>query len=430
MLARLAGPVVLGNLGMMLMGVVDTIMVGPLGTEALAATTLGNIWVYGTLLPAAGVLHGMDPVVTQAHGAGNGTRVGHALQWALVLCLPLTLVVALLWQVAGVVLAALGQGDHLSATAQAYVSAQAWSILPMFVLWSMRQYLAGRGIVAPATWVAWIANLINVVANWALIYGHLGFEAHGVVGAGIATGLSRSFMAFALVGWVLWRRLHLAAWPGWSRAALDPKGLREILRHGLPSGGQMALEVWGFSATGLLAGRLGATALAAHQIALNLASVSFMVPMGISIAAATRVGNLTGAGDEREARLAARVALAMGASVMTFSALVFFGGRHVLPKLYGVTPEVALLAASILPVAAAFQIFDGTQVVGCGVLRGRGDTQPAFWFNLVGYYVLGLPCAALLAFTLGWGLPGLWWGLVLGLATVAVLLVMRILRRH
>jgi MATE family multidrug resistance protein len=314
--------------------------------------------------------------------------------------------------------------------AEEFVWAQWWSILPFMAWWAMRQYLAGRGIVAPATWLAVLANVVNLAGNWALVYGHLGFEAHGLAGSGMATAISRTFMAAGLAAWIIARRLHAGAWVAWSLAALRPSGQGELLKHGLPAGGQFAAEIWGFSITGLLAGRLGAAQIAAHQLALNLASLSFMLPMGISIAAATRVGNLTGAGDEREARLAARVALGMGATIMLGSALVFVLGRHVLPPLYGVTPDVAAMAAVVLPIAATFQIFDGTQVVGCGVLRGRGDTQPGLWFNLIGYYVLGLPCAWLLAFRFGLGLSGLWWGLVVGLATVAVLLTARILRKH
>lgn len=429
-LARLATPVVLGNIGMMLMNVVDTYMVSGLGGDALAATFIGNIWLIGTVFPIAGILFGMDPIVTQAHGAREGWKCGLALQRALVLCVPLSLVVIAAWLLTERVLLLARQDPGLAHVAQQFAGVQAWSVSPMLVMWALRQYLSGRGIMKPAMWVSIGANAVNLVGNWALIYGHLGFEPHGVLGSGIATSVSRTAMALGLIAWVLVRKLHVGAWSAWSREALSRSGMAELLRHGLPAGGQMALEIWGFSATGLMAGWISRPAVAAHALALNLASLSFMMPMGIAAAAATRVGNLTGAGDEREARVAARTALVLGAGVMTLSALAFVLGRRWLPALFGVDEGVVALAASILPIAAAFQVFDGTQVVGCGVLRGRGDTQPAFWFNLVGYYALGLPLSALLAFRLGLGLPGLWWGLVLGLAAVAVMLVARILRRH
>ena len=429
-LSRLATPVVIGNVGMMAMGIVDTMLVGRLGTNAIAAATLGNIWVAGTMFPLAGILQGIDPIVSQAHGAGDGARCGLALQRALVLALPLSVLTIALWFLAAPVLVAAGQSSPLVTQAAAFVHAQWFSVLPFFVLWSLRQWLAGRGIVQPMMWICAIANVVNAIAAWGLIYGHFGLPAMGIPGAGIATGISRTFMALALIAWVVVRKLHLGGWTRWSREALSGAGLGEVLRHGIPSGGQFGLEMWGFSLTGLLAGRLGASEIAAHTVVLNLASLSFMVPWGVAVAAATRVGNLTGAGDEKEARLAGRVALVLGGGVMLVSATVFLLLRWQLPRIFGVTPEVLGLAAAILPIAALFQVFDGVQVVALGVLRGRGDTQPGFWATLVGYYVLGLPCAWLLAFNLGLGLRGLWLGLVVGLATVAIVLVHRIRSRH
>jgi multidrug resistance protein, MATE family len=272
-------------------------------------------------------------------------------------------------------------------------------------------------------WVVLIANLLNVAANWALIHGHLGLPALGLTGAGIATGLTRSLMLVMLALFTFRAGLHRGAWQPWSRAAVDRAGVAAIVRLGVPVGVQLGLEVWAFQAATLLAGWLGEAELAAHTIVLNVASLSFMVPLGIAMAAVTRVGNLLGAGDPRAAQRAAWVALAMGAAVMGASAVTFVLLRDVLPGFYNRDAAVLALAAGILPVAAAFQMFDGTQVVGGGVLRGMGRTRPAAWFNLVGYYLLGLPVAYALAFRSGWGLAGIWWGLTLGLAVVALALV-------
>ena len=191
----------------------------------------------------------------------------------------------------------------------------------------------------------------------------------------------------------------------------------------------MSLEMWAFQAATLIAGRLGEAELAAHTVVLNVASVTFMVPLGVGMAATTRVGNLLGAGRPDGAQRAAWVALATGAGVMTGSAVLFVVLRHAIPVLYTTDVDVRVLAASIFPVAAAFQLFDGVQVVGSGVLRGMGSTRPAALFNLIGYYVLALPLAAWLTFTLDLGLRGIWWGLAIGLATVAVLLSAWIHRR-
>lgn len=426
---RLAVPAVVGQIALTLMGLVDTLMVARLGTEALAATALGAVWCFGSLLPAMGVLFGLDPIVAQAHGARDGATCGRALQHGLWVSLMLSVPIILLWLLTESVLRLAGQDPALSALAHDYALSQCFSA-PFFLgFCALRQYLSGRGIVTPSTLVVIVANGVNVVLNWALIFGHLGFDAHGVVGAGIATGLSRVFMCVALAALVFGARLHEEAWAPWEPLARAWTGIRALLAHGIPLGAQVGLEVWGFQLAALCAGRLGADSLAAHSIVLQVASFTFMVPFGISFAAATRVGNLIGAGRLADSRLAAWTSIALGAGFMCLSALGFLLLRHAVPRAFDAEPEVLLLAASIMPIAGAFQVFDGTQAVACGVLRGRGDTKPAAVFNLVGYYVLGIPLGWLLAFPLGMGLPGVWWGLVLGLASVAVLLVLRVRAR-
>ena len=428
-LARLAVPVILTQVATTLMGLVDTLMVARLGTDALAATSLGSVWVFGTLLPAMGVLFGMDPIVTQAHGARDTVRTGAALRKGLVVAALVTLPVAALWLVTDRVLLLAGQRADLAALAHDYAVAQVFSI-PFFLgFTALRHSLSGRGVMRPAMWITWLANGVNAVLNWALIFGHLGFEPHGVVGAGVATGLSRVFMFLALLAFVLGFNLHERALFAWDWTVLRWRELRELVGHGVSTGAQVGLEVWGFQSVALLAGRLGAEALAAHSIVLHLASLTFMVPFGLSMAAATRVGNLLGAGDARGSRRAAWVAIATGASFMALSGVTFLLLRWRVPALWRPAPEVLALAVGIMPIAGAFQVFDGTQAVGCGVLRGRGDTRPAALFNLVGYYALGIPLAYLLAFHVGLGLRGLWWGLTLGLFTVAVLLLVRVRRQ-
>jgi MATE family multidrug resistance protein len=289
---------------------------------------------------------------------------------------------------------------------------------------ALRQYLQCRGIVRPAMWVLVIANVFNGVLAWALIFGHLGLPAKGLWGGGLATSLTRAFCFAGLLVLIRWLALHRDAWPRPSREILDARAFRAILVIGLPVAIHFSLEIWAFSGASLLAGWLGATPVAAHTIALNLASLSFMLPLGISQGAVTRVGNLLGAGRAEDAARAAWVAIAFGATVMGACGLGFLLGRAALPRLYTIDPTVIALAASVLPIAAAFQVFDGTQVVCCGVLRGMGRTRPAAWFNLLGYWVLGLPLGAWLAFRAGWGLHGIWWGLCFGLAVVALSLVL------
>jgi MATE family multidrug resistance protein len=422
-MAALGLPVAATQLSTMLLGVVDTIMVGRVSVEAMAAVALANVWIFGTLMFVGGVLFGLDPIIAQAHGARDGERVGRALQTGLGMALLLSVVVALLWTQVESFLLLMGQDPQTSALAARYTRVQIPSI-PFFLVYSaLRQYLQAREHMRPAMWVILVANLVNVIANWALIFGHLGSPALGLVGAGIATSLTRIFSCLGLVAFVLAFRLHEGGWVAWRWSSLSGRELWRLFAIGWPVAVQMALEMWAFSGAALLAGLLGETSLAAHAVALNMAALAFMLPLGISQGAATRVGNLVGAGRGAAAQSAAWISFAMGAGVMCLSALLFVVARDWLPRIY--TPEPAVIAAcsAILPIAAAFQIFDGTQAVGCGILRGMGRVRPAALFNLLGYWILGLPIGGWLALRGGWGLAGIWWGLAGGLAVVAISLV-------
>jgi MATE family multidrug resistance protein len=423
-LAALALPVAATQVSTMLLGVVDTLMLGRFDVSALAAAALANVWIFGTTQVAIGTLYGLDPIVAQAHGARDGARAGLALQRGLALSVYLSIPVALAWTGTEAFLRAMGQDPELARAAARYTLVQLPS-LPFFLAYvALRQYLQGREIVRPAMWVLLGANLLNAFFDWALIFGRLGCPALGLVGAGIATAATRVACLGGLAFWVRVLDLHRGAWVPWTARAWRPVGLREIVALGAPVGVQTSLEIWAFSGASLLAGRLGADALAAHTIVLNMAALSFMIPLGISLAAVVRVGNLIGAGRPADAQRAAWVALALGAGVMTASATLFLVFRHGLPRLYTPDASVGALATSILPIAAAFQVFDGTQVVGCGILRGMGRTRPAAVFNAVSYWLLGIPLGAWLGLYAGWGLPGIWWGLCIGLAVVAVLLVL------
>ena len=423
-LTALALPVAATQVGTMLLGFVDTVMLGRVGTDALAASSIANVWIYGTTQLALGTLFGLDPIVAQAHGAGRGEIAGRALQRGLVLALALSVPVALVWLAGERFLIATGQDPALARMAHQYTLVQLPSVPFFLAFHALRQYLQGREMVRPALFVMALANVVHVAGNWALIFGHAGLPALGLIGAGIATSVTR-IACFAILLWgVLALRLHAGAWVPWSRDAFAWRGIREILRFGVPVGFQTSLEVWAFSGAALLAGRLGATAVAAHSVVLNMAALSFMMPLGVGLAASTRVGNLLGAGRPAEAQRAAWVAIALGAAVMSVSAAIFVLGRGWLPRIYTPEADVIALGAAILPIAAAFQIFDGVQVVGCGVLRGMGRTRPAAVFNLIGYWLLGLPLGGWLGLRAGWGLGGIWWGLAIGLAAVAILLVL------
>jgi len=420
---RLAAPMIVTQLGGMMLGVVDSMMLGHFSVDALNASALGRIWIFGTQLFAMGVLLGLDPIISQSHGAHDRERLGRALQRGLLVALFLSLPISCLWLFTGRALTLFGQTSELSAMAQSYAIVQLPG-LPFFLCyWVLRSWLQGRGIMRPAMWVMLFANLFNAAANAILIHGLLGFPRLGIVGAGITTAMTQALMFAVLGAIILRRRLQRGAWVPWSARALDPRGLSEILGLGLPVALQFGLEVWAFQIAMLWSGLLGSEALASHVITLNLASISFMIPLGISIAASTRIGNLIGAGRSAQAQTSAWVALGMGCAVMVCTATVFFLGRDVLGRIYTSDAGVVALAATVLPIAAAFQLFDGAQVIGAGVLRGMGRTRPAAVMNLIAFYAVGLPLAWLLAFRLERGLEGLWWGLCAGLGVVATALV-------
>jgi MATE family multidrug resistance protein len=428
-LASLAVPVALAQLAIMGMGFVDLVVVGRVSVEAFAAVAIANPWQYGTLLFANGILMGLDPLVSQAHGAREGERAALALQQGVVLALLMSPWVILAWTQTEEVLVRLGQDPALAHQAERFLRVQIPSV-PFFLVYAaLRQYLQGREIVRPMLWVVLLGNVVNALANWVLVFGHWGAPALGLVGSGLATSLTRVAMFGAGLWLVLAFRLHEGAWVPWSRRALEGAGLRALVAIGLPIAIQMSLEMWAFAGSNFIAGVLGAEAVAAHSLVMNLASITFMVPLGIAQGTAVRVGNLIGAGDVAQAQRAAWLGIGMGALFMTLSAVGFVAGREALPRLY--TPEAVVIAAAaaILPIAGAFQVFDGTQSVASGVLRAMGRPGPAAAFNLVGYWLVALPIGGWLALRTDAGLPGLWWGLCAGLVVVATGLVLLIWRR-
>jgi MATE family multidrug resistance protein len=422
-ITRIAVPVAASHLGTMMLWVVDMLMIGAVGVSELDAVALGRLWIMGTVVVAMGVVMGIDPLIAQAHGAKDAHLMGVTLQRGLIIGLAISVPTAICWLFTGPFLVLTGQDPGLAAEAHRYVTVQIVGIPAILSYVVLRQYLLDRGVAAPVMWTTVIANVVNVFANWVLIFGKLGFPAMGVVGAGVATVVTQFCLLIALATWMATGRGLEGGWTGWSREAFERSGLVRVLQYGAPVGLQLGLELWAFVAANLLAGWIGKIELAAHAIVINLASITFMVPMGISFGVVTRVGNLIGEGRPRDAQRSAWIGLFLGGAVMMLSAAVFIVGREWLPALYTRDAAVIALCAGLLPIAAAFQLFDGVQVVGGGVLRGMGRTRPAAVFNMIAYYGLALPLAYWLGFPGGHGLSGIWWGLAIGLAVVAVLLV-------
>jgi MATE family multidrug resistance protein len=425
---RLSAPVVLAQVGLMMIGVVDTLMLGRVGVTELAAGALGNAWQWTFMSLGLGLVMGIDPLISQAHGRGDGPGTALALQRGIVLALIVSVPIVLACGASERGLLALGQEPAVAALAAQYNLFKLPTV-PCFLVYSaLRQYLQGRGLMGPATWVMWIANAVHVALNWGLIFGRLGMPALGVQGAAIASSISTGLLVVMLALWTVGFRLHAGAWQRWGRLSFSPRGLLQTARLGLPIGLAISLESTAFSLSTTMAGWLGREALASHQVVLNLSALAFMLPLGISQGASVRVGNLIGAGDAEGMRRAAQVSIALGAGVMVFSAVAFSTLRFELPGLYTEDRQVLALAAQILPLAGAFQLSDGTQVVAGGVLRGMGRPDAAAVVNLVGYYALALPCAYAFGFVWGHGLIGIWSSLAAGLTLVAVALLVWVQR--
>jgi len=419
-LLSLALPLMASQVGMMLLGVVETLIVGRAGTSALAAASLGNVWSQGTLFMAMGVVMGADPLLSQAFGAKDHRGAALTFQRGIVLAVLLGLPLSILWLFTAPVMGLFGQDPGLAKLAGTFVAVQAPTAFGFLLFTITRQYLSSQGLVSPALWVVLAVNVANVGITYGLVFGGHGLPALGLLGAGLSGGIARLLLPAGLLLATFGFGLHRRAWLPWGKEAFSARHVGRIARLGFPLGVQFGLEVWAFQIATLLAGRLGEVPLSAHGIVLNLASFSFMFPLGISTAASVRVGNLIGAGDTRGACRAARLSLALGVGVMGFFGAVFFLLRFQLPKLYGAEPDVALACAKVLPIAAAFQILDGIQVVASGILRGLGRTKPAAILNLGGYYGLALPLAYALGLRRGAGLEGVWWGLSAGLFFVAL----------
>jgi MATE family multidrug resistance protein len=425
-MATIAMPVVVVQVGLMLMGVVDTLMVGRVDATSLAAVALGNLYFFNAIVIPMGALMVLDPLVSQAVGASDGVAVRRAIQRGLFLALAFGVVATLIMLPVGPVLRLFRQPVEVVPEARTYVHIGAWSMIPFLGFVVLRQSLQALHRLAPIVVTIVAANLVNAALNYVLIFGHFGFPRLEVAGAALATVVGRWFM-FVVLAVVGWRELrpYLATLDG---QALTWAPVRRMLALGLPIGLQQFLEYSAFAAVGLMMGTFGATQVASHQIALNLAALTFMVPLGVAAAASVRVGNAVGAGDAPRSRRAARIAYLLGGGFMMTTAALFLLVPRQLATMYTADIAVIAITAGLIPIAGIFQVFDGMQAVGAGVLRGLGDTRVPLIAMLSGYWLIGMPVSVFLGFKTPLGPQGLWWGFVAGLAAVGVFLLLRVRR--
>jgi MATE family multidrug resistance protein len=385
---RLAVPVVTVQVGMMAMGVVDTIMVGHVSAQALAAVALGNLFFFSLAVFGMGTLMVLDPVVAQAVGAGDDPAVARAVQRGCIMALLLAVPASVVLTLAAPLFSLARQPAEVIPLAARYSVLTAPGVLPFFLFIVFRQSLQALGRNGPIVRAILAANLANALLNWVLIFGHLGVPAMGVAGSAWATTVSRGLLV-------------LGVWLG-ARRQLAPlvypvrpetwqwKPLRRMLRLGAPIGAQHVLEFGAFAVVALMMGWIGTREMAGHQIAINLAALTFMVPLGVGDAASVLVGRAVGRGDALGTRAAARAAFACGAGFMSLTAAAFLTGPGALARLYTRDPDVIGVAVLLIRIAGVFQVFDGLQVVGAGILRGLGDTRAPMLICLLGYWLLGI----------------------------------------
>ncbi|GIV61578.1 MAG: MATE family efflux transporter [Rhodothermaceae bacterium] len=430
----LALPVVLTQLAQISMGFIDTVMVGRLGPAALAGVALGNAVFFMFLIVCMGVTMAVGPMVSQAYGAGTYEPIGRSVRqglWlGLVLAVPATV---LLWHIGPVLLLA-GQDAATAERAQRYLRAIAWGFLPFLWFVVLRSFIEGVSRPRPVTVIAFAGVGLNVAANYVLMFGKLGFPALGLVGTGWASTFVYWMMFLLLLGYTV-RRHDFRVFRLFERIGRpDGQYFRELFRIGWPIGASMGVEMSLFMMAVMMMGWISPAALAAHQVAIQCAAFTFMVPLGIGMAASVRVGQAAGRGDAGGVRRAGVVAVGLAALFMLGAALVFWTAPRAVVSLYldlddPANAEVIRLAVSLLGIAAVFQVFDGVQVSAIGALRGLKDTRVPLLIGMLAYWLIGVTSSYVLGFPAGFGAAGLWWGLVLGLAAAAALLSWRFHRQ-
>ncbi|MDW3209465.1 MAG: MATE family efflux transporter [Reichenbachiella sp.] len=417
----LAYPVMLSQMGHILVAVADSMMVGRLGTVPLASVSLANSVFSVIMLFGLGVSYGMTPLIASADGANDKRMGAKFFKHGVYLNSALGVVLMLVGLVVGQSLFLLDQDPEVLAGALPYFNTLVFSLVPLMVFQAFRQFAEGLSMTRQAMYISVSGNILNVFFNYGLIYGELGMPELGLIGAGWASLISRVIMAVAMVVFVMTYKPLRRYVMLWSKIKLRPFVMRRILNIGIPSGLQYIFEIGAFSMAAVMVGWIGAEALAAHQIALNLSAITYMIATGISAAGAIRTGNQLGRKDYPTLRTAGMTCFAMAAIMMAFFGAGFIFGNTYLPTWYINEPVVIEMAGSLLIIAAFFQISDGVQAVGLGVLRGIADVKVPTYVTLFAYWFMAIPLGYLFGIYLGWGAKGIWVALLIGLTLAAIL---------
>ncbi|HEX7366074.1 MAG TPA: MATE family efflux transporter [Pelobium sp.] len=421
----LAYPVVISQLGHMFTMVADSVMVGQLGTIPLAACALGNSVLSIFLVTGIGISQGLTPLVAQEDGKNNKKVCGEYLEQGVIISVLTGIILFGIVTLIAQKLSWLGQSEEVAVAAKDYLLIIGASVVPLMVFQSFRQFAEGLGYTKQAMFVSVVGNLLNILFNFLLIYGWWGFPAMGLYGAGLGTFISRVFMAVGMGFFVIKSSLFTPYLAQFKLHQPDRQKLKNIIKLGLPISLQYFFEVGAFSGAAIMVGWIGAQELAAHQIAINLAAFTYMGASGIGVAATIRAANAYGKKDFTEIKLSAISSYHLVIFYMCVTALIFLTFSRLLPWIYIKNEEVIDIASQLLIIAAFFQISDGIQVVGAGILRGLSDVKIPTLITLIAYWVIGLPVGYVLGFTFNMGALGIWISLSFALTLAAVLLYRR-----
>jgi multidrug resistance protein, MATE family len=419
-LFRLAAPLAAAQAGTQMMGLVDVAVLGRLGANELAGAGMANAVFFAISVFGMGMMLGVDPLIAQAVGAGDRLRARRVLWQGIWLSLIVSGALTLVLLAGTVALPLVGAAPEVEGHARAFLLVRSASLLPFLMFFVIRAYLQAHHVTRPMVVAMIVANILNFLLDLAFVYGFGPIPAMGVPGAALATVIC-TIAEVAIVA-VAVRRMKV---DGHVDHRPERAAIRQAARVGFPIALHMGAEIGIFALVALLAGRLGALHLAAHQLVIGLASFSFTTAVGVAAAGSVRVGNAIGARDAAATRLAGHAAFVCGLAVMGVAASAFALAPRALARIFTNDPGVIAVAIPLMLVAAVFQLSDGIQAVGAGVLRGAADTKYTFYANMVGHWLIGLPTALWLGFSRGLGVEGLWWGLCVGLTVVAVLLFVR-----
>ncbi|MEO0552263.1 MAG: MATE family efflux transporter [Bacteroidota bacterium] len=421
----LAYPVMISQVGHMMVNVADSVMVGQLGALPLAGASLANVIFHLLMTFGIGISYAITPLVAAADGEGNTARASEILKNGFLLNIITGILLFGLVLIGSPVLFHLDQPQDVVTIAVPYLNIVTFSLIPLMVFQTFRQFAEGLSRTRQAMFIVIACNVINIGLNYLLIYGKAGFPELGLNGAGWASLISRIVLAVWMMSYIYFSKSFITFRNGFSIGFYSKELIKRLINIGLPAGLQFIFEVGAFGFAVIMIGWIGTKALAAHQIAVNLAAVSYMAASGLSAAATIRVGNQLGRKDVPTLRAAAFTLYGMVITFMLACALIFILGRYYLPSLYIRDVEVVQIASSLVVIAGFFQLSDGIQVVSLGALRGLEDVKVPTLLTFIAYWVIALPIGYLLGFKFDLGAEGIWYGLLIGLTIVAMVMSIR-----